>query len=47
MRADLWDAVTAGKLKLPIDRTYRLDEAIAAQAHMKANQHFGKIALVM
>jgi len=47
MKADLWDAVISGKLKLPIDRTFPLDEAIAAQAHMKANQHFGKIALVM
>jgi NADPH2:quinone reductase len=47
MRADLWDAVVAGKLVLPIDRTFRLDDALAAQAHMKANQHFGKIALVM
>jgi len=47
MKADLWDAVVAGKLRLPIDRTFPLDDAIAAQAHMKANQHFGKIALVM
>ena len=47
MRADLWDAVVAGKLTLPIDRTFKLDDAIAAQAHMKANHHFGKIALVM
>src|SRR6267154_696846 len=47
MRADLWDAVTSGKLKLPIDKTFPLDDALAAQAHMKANQHFGKIALVM
>jgi NADPH:quinone reductase len=47
MRADLWDAVVAGKLTLPIDRSFKLDDAIAAQAHMKANQHFGKIALVM
>ena len=47
MRADLWEAVVAGKLTLPIDRTFKLDDAIAAQAHMKANQHFGKIALVM
>jgi len=47
MRADLWDAVVAGKLTLPIDKTFPLDDAIAAQAYMKANQHFGKIALVM
>lgn len=47
MRADLWDAVVAGKLTLPIDKTFKLEDAVAAQAHMKANQHFGKIALVM
>ena len=47
MRADLWDAVTAGKLTLPIDKSFPLDQALAAQAHMKANQHFGKIVLTM
>jgi NADPH:quinone reductase len=47
MRADLWDAVTAGKLKLPIDRRFPLDEAVAAQAHMRENKHFGKIVLTM
>ena len=47
MRADLWDAVTAGKLKLPIDRRFPLDEAPQAQAHMRANGHFGKIVLTM
>jgi NADPH:quinone reductase len=47
MRADLWDAVTAGKLSLPIDRAFALDEAAAAQAHMRANAHFGKIVLKM
>lgn len=45
MRADLWDAVAAGKLKLPIDRTFALDEAVEALAYMKANKHFGKIVL--
>lgn len=45
MRADLWDAVEAGKLALPIDRTYPLADAAAALAHMKANEHFGKIVL--
>lgn len=45
MRADLWDAVVAGKLKLPIDRTFALDEAAAALAFMKANNHFGKVVL--
>lgn len=47
MQFDLWDAVTAGKLTLPIDKTFLLDEAVTAQAHMRANAHFGKIVLVM
>jgi NADPH2:quinone reductase len=47
MRADLWDAVTAGKLTLPIDRRFPLDEAPAAQAHMRENKHFGKIVLTI
>lgn len=46
MRADLWRAVEAGKLRLPIDRTFPLAEAAAALAHMEANQHFGKVVLV-
>ena len=45
MRADLWGAVEAGQLALPIDRIFPLDEAVAAQAHMRANAHFGKIVL--
>ena len=47
MRADLWGAVEAGKLHLPIDRTFPLEEAAAAQAHMRANAHFGKIVLTV
>jgi len=47
MRADIWPAVESGKLSIPIDRTFKLDEAFAAQAHMKANQHFGKIVLTV
>ena len=46
MRADLWDAVSAGKLSLPIDRVFKLDDAEAAQAHMRTNAHFGKIVMV-
>jgi NADPH2:quinone reductase len=47
MRADLWGAVTAGRLKLPIDRRFPLDQAPEAQARMHANRHFGKIVLTM
>jgi NADPH:quinone reductase-like Zn-dependent oxidoreductase len=46
MREDLWQDVIAGKLSLPIDRVFKLDEAEAAQAHMRTNAHFGKIVMV-
>ena len=46
MWADLAGAINSGKLHLPIDKTFPLGEAIAAQARMKANQHFGKIVLI-
>lgn len=46
MVTDLWPAVEAGKLALPIDKVFPLAEAPAALAHMQANQHFGKIVLV-
>ena len=47
MRADLWGAVEAGTLRLPIDRSFPLAEAAAALAHMRANAHFGKIVLTV
>jgi NADPH2:quinone reductase len=47
MRADLWGDIEAGRLRLPIDRTFSLDQAAAALAHMRANAHFGKIVLTM
>ena len=43
MRADLWDAVKAGKIKVPVDKTFPLAEARAGHDHMRANKHFGKI----
>jgi NADPH:quinone reductase len=47
MRADLWPAVEAGKLALPIYKTYPLDDVAEALSVMRANQHFGKIVLVV
>jgi NADPH2:quinone reductase len=47
MRADLWGDIESGKLKLPIDRVFPLDQAAAALAHMRANAHFGKIVLTV
>jgi NADPH2:quinone reductase len=47
MRADLWPAVEAGKLALPIDRTFPLEEIADALSVMRANQHFGKIVITV
>jgi NADPH:quinone reductase-like Zn-dependent oxidoreductase len=47
MKDDLWDAVSARNLTLPIDRTFPLAQAVEAQTYMRANKHFGKIALTM
>ena len=47
LRADLWPAIEAGKLALPIDKTFRLADMTDALAMMKANRHFGKIVLVI
>jgi NADPH2:quinone reductase len=46
MRDDLWPALSRGELSLPLDRVFHLDDVQAALAHMKANAHFGKIAMV-
>jgi len=45
VRADLWGDIEAGRLRLPIDRVFPLEQAAAALAHMRANAHFGKIVL--
>ncbi|MGP0094810.1 MAG: quinone oxidoreductase family protein [Xanthobacteraceae bacterium] len=47
MRADLWPAVEAGKLSLPIDKTFPLDKIAEALAMMGANRHFGKIVITV
>jgi NADPH2:quinone reductase len=46
MRADLWDIVKAGKIKVPVDKTFPLAEAKAGHDHMRGNNHFGKILLI-
>jgi NADPH:quinone reductase len=47
LRADLWPAIEAGKLSLPIDKTFKLADITDALAMMKANRHFGKVVIVM
>jgi NADPH2:quinone reductase len=46
MWADLADAVRNKTLSLPVESTFPLGEAKAAQEHMRANRHFGKILLL-
>ncbi len=47
MRADLWPALEAGKLTLPIYKTYPLAQIADALGVMRANAHFGKIVITM
>lgn len=47
MKADLWEAVEAGELSLPIDREFAFDDAAEAVDYMKANKHFGKIVMTL
>lgn len=44
-REDLWGYLEAGRLTLPVDAVYPLDDIEAALAHMKTNAHFGKIVV--
>jgi NADPH2:quinone reductase len=45
VRKDIWSAVEARKLQLPIDRVYGFDDIGEAFAHMEANKHLGKIVV--
>ena len=45
LRADLWEAVEAGNLSLPIDKTFKLAGITDALEMMRANKHFGKIVI--
>ncbi|MGI4984934.1 MAG: quinone oxidoreductase family protein [Janthinobacterium lividum] len=46
VRRDLGRWIADGTLRLPIDRTFPLDDTAAALAHMTANAHFGKVLLL-
>lgn len=47
VRKDIWSAVEARKLQLPIDRIFAFDDIGAAFAHMDANKHLGKIVVTL
>lgn len=40
------DDVAAGKLRMPIDRTFPLSEAAAAHAYIESRQAFGRVVLI-
>lgn len=44
---DLWPAVAAGRLSLPIDSSFAFGDLAAALEHMRKNGHFGKIVLTI
>jgi len=45
VRRDLWPAVEARQLQLPIDQVFAFDDIGKAFARMEANQHLGKIVV--
>lgn len=45
LRTRFWSALDAGRLRLPVDRRLPLDRAAEAFDLMRANGHFGKIAV--
>ncbi|WP_419913920.1 quinone oxidoreductase family protein [Hoeflea sp.] len=46
MLRDLHAALSEGRLKPLVDRTFPLDQALAAQEYMSENKHFGKVVLI-
>ena len=42
----VWPWVLAGKVAPPIDKTFPLEEAAAAHAHLEAGAHVGKVILL-
>lgn len=45
VRGDIWPAIEARKLKLPVDRVFPFAEIGSAFEHMQGNRHFGKIVV--
>ncbi len=44
---DLLPLLRAGRVRLPIDRTFAMTDIDAAHAYMKQDQHVGKIVLLV
>jgi NADPH2:quinone reductase len=44
---DLLPLLEAGRIKLPVDRTFAMDDVTGAYAYMKLDQHVGKLVLTV
>ena len=47
VRKDIWPAVEARKLQLPIDKVFAFNDIGKAFEHMEANRHLGKIVVTL
>jgi len=47
VRNDIWPAVEARKLQLPIDKVFAFEDIGKAFQHMEANRHLGKIVVTL
>ena len=47
VQKDIWPAVEARKLQLPIDKVFAFDDIGKAFDRMEANQHLGKIVVTL
>jgi NADPH:quinone reductase len=47
VRNDIWPAVEARKLQLPIDKVFAFNDIGKAFEHMEANRHLGKIVVTL
>ncbi len=44
---DVLPLLAEGRIKLPVERVYAMDELAQAHAYMETNQHFGKLVLAL
>lgn len=47
VEARIWPWIAAGKVAPPVDRTFPLDQAAQAHAHLEAGGHVGKVILTI
>jgi NADPH:quinone reductase len=46
VEATAWPWIAEGKVRLPVDRTFPLDDARSAHAYLEAGEHVGKVVLL-